>query len=375
MLTQSMRPFKFDDMIGQKGILSEMKKRSKTMEFPEVMILEGPSGVGKTTLAYIVAALLNDPNPIINKDGTRDPNPSSPSSIAIIDEKFNRDTRLYDASSMSKDDVVTLGRSIANAPMFDKNKIVIIDEAQALSKAGKGVTLELLEKKRKGTYIILCTMDINSFDKAVQSRGHVYKFRSPASSDIAEYLYELLKMQEIPDDPEVEEFFTKGLFLLAENCEGSIRMAIQNFERCLFGEFWTEEQIEHEFNFMSIEKLSTLVVKILEKDVSCIKEIKDYGAKDFYYKSLKILNDAFVYQLTKYSEQQWKERLAKQLMKYSLEETIETLMAVDTGPYFREDLFFFQLAKLFKTCGIRQRFQELETKKPVERTPVSRIRV
>lgn len=363
MLTQTTRPSSFDEMIGQKGIISEMKKRSMTMEFPEVMILSGQTGIGKTTLAYILAALLNDPNPIVHEDGTRSPNPLSPSTIAIREGKFNRDTKLYDASSMSKDDVLTLGRNIANAPMFDQNKIVIIDEAQELSKAGKGVTLELLEKKRKGTYIILCTMAIETFEKAVQSRGHVYTFRSPSSSDIAEYLFSLTEQVEVPDNEHLEEFLTKGLFLLAENCDGSVRMAIQNFERCVFGEFWTEKQIEHEFAFLSNEKLSSLIMKILKKDTTCIKEIKDFGAKDFYFKMMKTLNDAYLYNMTGYIDQPWKKTFAERIKSYSLSGILATLLEVDNGPYFKEWLFFYHLAGLMK-----------KEEKPV-RVPVVRQRV
>jgi DNA polymerase III gamma/tau subunit len=375
-------------MIGQKGIISEMRKRSKTKDFPEVIIFEGNSGTGKTTLAYIIAAILNDPNPIVNEDGSLSPNPSSPSSIAIREEKFNRDTKLYDASSMSKEDVLNLGRNLSNAPMFDEYKIVIIDEAQELSKAGKGVTLELLEKKRKGTYIILCTMAIESFDKAVQSRGHVYKFRSPVSSDIAEYLFELASKTDLPDVPEIEEFFTKGLFLLAENCEGSVRMAVQNLERCIYGEFWTEKQIEEEFKFISNEKLTSLIFKILEKDMSCIKEIKDFGTKDFYYKALKTLNDAYLYSITGFVDQSWKEGFAKKIRSYDLENLISILLEVDRGPYFREDLFFYYLAKAMKSVNERKRLQEdantmieelstpkEEVKKTVSRQKVVRNRV
>ncbi len=358
MLTQTNRPFSFEEMIGQKGIISEMEKRSMTMEFPEVMIFSGASGTGKTTLAYIIAALLNDPNPLVDENGIKSPNPSSPSSIAIREEKFNRDVKLYDASSMSKEDVLNLGRNLSNAPMFDKHKVIIIDEAQELSKAGKGVTLELLEKKRKGTYIILCTMAIETFDKAVQSRGHVYTFRSPSSSDIAEYLFRLTEFLNLPDVPEIEEFLSKGIFLIAENCEGSIRMAVQNLERCVFGEFWTEEQIEKEFSFLSNEKLSDLVLKILKKDVSCIKSIKDFGTKDFYYKALKTLNDAYLYSVTGFVDQPWKERFAKSIKSYDLEKVVSVLLEVDKGVYFREDLFFYHLTGLLKPEPSRKVLRE-----------------
>lgn len=366
MLTQDKRPFSFDEMIGQKGILMEMERRSVNMDFPEVMIFSGPSGTGKTTLAYIISALLNDPNPIIHEDGSKSPNPESPSSLAIRGGAFNRDVKLYDASSMGKDDVIELGRNLAYSPMFDKNKIVIIDEAQELSKAGKGVTLELLEKKRKDTYIIMCTMNIDSFEKAVQSRGHIYHFRSPNSETIAEYLFKLSEDFNLEMTPEIEEFYSKGIFMLAENCDGSVRMAIQNFERCMYGGFFTEEQIEHEFSFMSNEKLSSLVLKILKKDISCIKEIKDFGTKDFYYKALRTLNDAFLFGQTGYVDQPWKENFANTLKSYDLESVISILLGIDRFPYFREDVFFFELAKLMKK---KEQQQRVHLK---ERMPISK---
>ena len=363
MLTQTKRPFSFDEMIGQAGILSEMRKRSKDLDFPEVMIFSGNSGTGKTTLAYIISAILNDPNPMKNEDGSLSPNPDSLSSKSIREEKFNRDVKLYDASSMGKDDVIKLGESLSNAPMYDKHKVVIIDEAQELSKAGKGVVLELLEKKRKGTYIILCTMALESFDKAVRSRGQIYHFRSPSPMDIAKYLFNLTKELGIEATEERKEFFTTGLFILAENCEGSIRMAVQNFERCIYGEFWTEEQIEKEFSFISEEKLSNLLMSLLSGDTSCIKTIKAYGTKDFYYKAMKVLNDAFLYQQTGYLEADWKKDMAKRLDNEKLESIVNMMLGIDSGVYFREDVFFFTIAKYFKEKKssekkvIRQRVQ------------------
>lgn len=345
MYTLDYRPFAFDVMIGQKAIISEMKKRSLTKEFPHVMIFEGVSGVGKTTLALIIAALLNDNNPL-KKDNFLNPNPDSLSSKAIINERFNRDILLYDASTMGKDDVIALEAVVSSAPMFDENRIIIIDEAQELSKAGKGVTLKLLEKKRKNSYIILCTMNINSFDKAVKSRGQVYKFRSPSTSDIAEYLFTLITVLklEVP-----EEFITKGIFTLAENCEGSVRLAVQNLERCVIAELFTEKDISDELGFISNEQLSNILLKILRKDSSVISEILDFSSSEFFYKASKTLVDSSIYLSTGYISQEWKTILAKKIAKYSYRELTEIFINVSKERYFREDIFLFELSKFMET--------------------------
>lgn len=353
MLTQSLRPFKWDDIVGQKGIVKEMKKRSKTMEFPEVMLFEGASGTGKSTMAFLIAALLSDKNPIVNKDGTKDPNPESPSSKAILEMRFNRDVIYKDASNMSKDDVLALQREVANAPMFDSVKVVIIDESQELSKAGRGATLALLEKKRKNTYIILCTMDVEKLDKAVKSRAATYTFKSPSSNDIAELLLKYTDENHLnlPLDDSMMEFYQKGIFLLAENCEGSVRMAVQNFERCVQGEFFTEAEIEKEFSIISTNKLNELVTKLAKRNPSVISEIKNFGAKDFYYKLMKILADAYLHERTGYIDQPWKRGIFSALSTLGLYIIIEEMRKSELNGYFREDLFFTSLARSFFDMG------------------------
>lgn len=563
MLTQSLRPFSLNDVIGQKGIVKEMKKRSKTMDFPEVMLFEGASGTGKSTLAFIISALLSDKNPIVHEDGTRDPNPESPSSKAILDMKFNRDVIYKDASNMSKDDVIDLQRTVANAPMYDGVKVVIVDECfhkdslvttvtgkkkiseikegeevltdsgfhkvikvfknqvppsrlclvrttegvilttvdhlfmtpegwkeasrlesgiplfnlevnngkiisrnlqdmresfygkegcevlldsvcknsnedssprgkdcnrsgweisseygnenyrqkegriiniprvesveiyqpgsndesfrsyftdselsslvvpmydleveevhnyvvndvlvhncQELTKAGKGATLTLLEKKRKNVYLILCTMDIDKLDKAVKSRATCYTFKSPSTNDIAELLMNYTDENHcnVPFDEEHKQFFEEGLFLLAENCEGSVRMAVQNFERCVQGEFFKTEEIERELGIISNTKLNELLLKLVNKDTSVIKEIKEFGSKDFYYKMMKILGDSYLFASTGYLDAPWKKGLATRLSSLDLYSIINELQKAELNGYYREDLFLTYLSRAF----------------------------
>jgi DNA polymerase III gamma/tau subunit len=302
MLTLNQRPFAFDDICGQKAIIQEMKKRSMTRDFPSVLIFGGESGTGKTTIALIIAALLNDEHPLRGK-GCLNPNPESPESKAILNETFNMSCSMYDASRMGKEDVLRLEETVSSASMFGGKRVLIIDECQELAKTSKGVTLKLLEKKRQDAYIILCTMNPDAFDKSVRSRGLYYQFKSPSCFDIAEYLFKLTEQfgKNAPDS-----FVQEGLIAIAENCEGSVRMAVQNLERCLAGELYTAEAIQNALGFLSNTKLLDMVSKILNRDAGVFKELRTMDLKDFFYTSYKFISDCLIYLRTETTDAAWK---------------------------------------------------------------------
>ncbi len=344
MLSLDSRPFSFSKMIGQRGIRFELTERSKTLDYPSVMFMVGPSGTGKTTAALIVAALLNDTNPIVNDDKTKDPNPESPSSQSIIKEIFNCDVHLFDASSMKKEDILNIHDLAGKRPAFSRKRIIIIDEAQELSNAAKGATLKLLEKKRKDVHIILCTMEESSLKKEILSRGQVYKFRSPTSQDIATYLYSLVSDRVVPD-----EFISEGLLTIANNCDGSVRTAVQTFERCIYGGFYSQEEILEEFGFLSNEKLGYLLDLLLNRDPIVITELDKFGYENFFWKSFKILSSAIKFSLTKRTSQDWMldglKRITRNDVYIELYEAYIDFFEKGIRPHFQEPIFVFKLYK------------------------------
>ena len=309
------RPHSFDEMVGQKGIIGEFNNRSKEMNFSKALLLEGESGSGKTTAALIVAALINCTSPQKQSNGTHTACGECASCKDIRNEKFYRDVTFLDASTMGKGDVVAIEKIVGVSPMYDKNKIIIIDEAQELSKASKGATLKLLEKKRKNVHIILCTMDAKSIHKAVRDRCQQYKFRKLDPTSISEYLFKVLEIED-PDEETPEVFVTEGLTTIADNSDGSVRNALQHFERCLIGKFFTKEDIVREFGFVSDEVMFGMIFKILAKDATVLNEIQKVDMKEFFYKSRKILTDGMIYKMTQVSESEWKAANAKKIAKF-----------------------------------------------------------
>lgn len=374
MFSLKYRPYSFDKMIGQKGIIGEFKNRSISENYPQVMIFEGPSGSGKTSLALILAGLINCKKPVKVDSGDGIPYMKSCGNCSsckdIKGEVFSRDVQLYDASSMNKDDVLSLRDNVDIDTFYDKNKIIIIDEAQELSKAGKGATLRLLEKKRKNVYFILCTMNFNILNKelkkALKSRGQTYKFRGVLSQDIAEYLYNVLKEEGL-NETVPEKFITEGLFVVSSYAEGNVRDALQYLERCIVGNYYSKDDILREFGFITEEKAIELIMKILNKDKSFFTDIRKLEIKDFYFYSWKILLETNLYSFTGYVEEKWQQNSYEQFIKkpglYDLLKIYGELYK-DIGIYFKDNLYLSRILDFFKSSVLPPEKKVRKTESP-----------
>jgi len=250
---------------------------------------------------------------------------------------------------MGKDDVVSIEKIVSVSPMYDKNKIIIIDEAQELSKASKGATLKLLEKKRKNIYFILCTMDAKSIHKAVRDRCQQYKFKKVDTISISEYLFKILEIED-PNEEVPEVFVTEGLTTIADNSDGSVRNALQHLERCLIGKFYTNEEIVHEFGFVSEEVMFSMIFKLLKKDVTVLSELKKIDMKEFFFKSRKILTDGMIYKMTGTSESEWKIANAKKIAKFdTVLDILNSYSKISLMPYFNESVYLYSIINYMKS--------------------------
>lgn len=296
MLSLSLRPRRFDDIIGQKYTVKGLKNLSKTMAFKNIILLEGQSGTGKTTTALLIAQLLNCHSPKKEEDGSYSPCQECESCKDVINEKYSRDISVIDCNEMGKDDILALKQKISYAATFDKNKIIILDEAQELgSDKTKSSLLLLLEKTYKNVYFILTTMNVKKIDKSIISRTSPYKFKEIESGDIVDYLFAYVKNNKISVPT---EFISEGIFTLADVCEGSIRLTLQYFERCLESEIYTSQDIANEFGFISIKDNFKMIYSLIKKDKDFFNDFEklDKDKQEFFYNmSWKYIIEALSY--------------------------------------------------------------------------------
>jgi DNA polymerase-3 subunit gamma/tau len=261
-------------MIGQPVVTKDFKARSKDLSFPQVMLLEGPTGSGKTTSALIIAQLLNCLSPVKQPDGTLKACQECPSCKDILAEKYGRDIKIFDCSDMNKDDILALKDKFTIKPMYDKNKIFILDEAQNLGSAkSKGALLLLLEKKYNNCYIIMNTMDVSKFDRAITSRAQSYKFKAITENEMSDFLFKVAEKNENKENPFPDSFF-ESMTILAEYSKGSVREALQFLERCINGELYTKQAMLVELGFLDQETVYSLLVLLLKKSPSFFTEYR-----------------------------------------------------------------------------------------------------
>lgn len=354
------RPHKLSEMVGQHATRREMINRSKEKDYPSGILLEGDSGSGKTTLSFIVAATLNCHNPQPNDEGGVDPCGQCPACKDTFEEKFSRDVHFIDGSTAGKEGIKELESIATSMPFYDKSKVIIIDEAQELSKQSFGVALHLLEKKRPtnvDTHFILCTMDRNAIDKPIKDRCRTFKFWPVPSNVIAEYLFTTLEntlseeeLNEIP-----EEFFKDGIFALADYAAGSVRAGISALERCVYGSLWESEEIQKELGYISPDSITRMIGYLIRGDTTLFTQLKrsQDAISDFFFKSWTALLDTKLYlegALPAESLPDWKKRAAAEFRPYM--DSVDKLLSVyahiyENSRYIKPDYFITQLWKGF----------------------------
>lgn len=371
MLSITTRPKKLSDIVGQPTIIRDLQKRSEDWNFPQSIFLEGVSGTGKTSIAHILAALLNCSNPTLQTTGSYEPCGECDSCVDIFSQSYTRDVYYY--SSLKKSGVEELQKLAYMRPQFDKNKIFIIDEAQTITDAGKDSALTMLENSSyKNVFFILCTMDKAKIDMPVNSRCQSYTFKPVNKKDMGLLFLNILDNNKI----EVPESFISegGLQTICEYSEGSVRLGLQRLERCVYGEIFTEEEIVEEFGFITVERLFNLLTLLVNKSPDFFNELSKVDNRDFYIFSFTLITEIAKYKTTGYIKkgEEWRKNSYEKL---SVNGNLDTLIdiyqafAFDAASYyFNNALFESWLINYYKAKPLDSR-PLLRTRK--ERTPVA----
>ena len=275
VLALKYRPQKFDDLIGQDVISETIINSIKVNKIPNAYLFNGIRGIGKTTIARIVAKTLNCPDVIENKCKDKCDTCDSISSSNHIDV-----LEMDAASKTGVDDVRELIEFSRYGPTSSKYKIFIIDEVHMLSKQAFNALLKTLEEPPEYLKFIFATTEIKKIPITVISRCQRFDLTRIKSSELFKYIKGVKNKENgmISDD---------ALKLIVKISEGSVRDALSLLDRALLTLDFDKEldlkSAQNIFGFFDKSQLIQLFEFILKGDenkvIEIYRKIYDHGVE------------------------------------------------------------------------------------------------
>ena len=222
VLALKYRPQSFNDLIGQNIVAETIINSIKANKIPNAYLFTGIRGVGKTTIARIVAKSLNCLKGIesICKDKLCE-------NCEAITNSSHIDVLEMDAASKTGvDDVRDLIEFSRYGPTSSKYKIFIIDEVHMLSKQAFNALLKTLEEPPEYLKFIFATTEIKKIPITVVSRCQRFDLSRIKSSELFEFLKKI-------KDKENGKASDEALKLIVKISEGSVRDALSLLDRGL----------------------------------------------------------------------------------------------------------------------------------------------
>ena len=205
------RPGTFEDVIGQPHVVQTLVNSITTKRIAQAYLFSGTRGVGKTTVARILAKALN-----CERGPTGTPCGTCSNCLEIAQGTSVDVMEIDGASNTSVDDVREIRENVKFAAFRGKYRVYIIDEVHMLSNSAFNALLKTLEEPPPHVVFIFATTEIHKIPATILSRCQHYNFRRIARTEIVERLRHVVDQDQIV----IEE---RSLMALARASEGSMR--------------------------------------------------------------------------------------------------------------------------------------------------------
>ena len=266
------RPMTFEEVSGQPHIVRTLTNALTSGRTAHAYLFSGMRGVGKTTMARILAKALN-----CERGPTAKPCLTCPSCLEIGRGAAFDVMEIDGASSNSVDDVREMRETIRTAPARDRYRIYIIDEVHMLSTAAFNALLKTLEEPPAHVVFIFATTECHKIPQTILSRCQHFTFRRISRREIADQLKRIAQGQDIAVDD-------RSVALLARSADGSMRDALSLLDQAVAfgGKQVRVEDLMALLGSVSHESLRELVTAILEQDparaLRAIAAVQDCGS-------------------------------------------------------------------------------------------------
>jgi len=254
VLARRWRPQRFTDLVGQDVVVRTLQNSLKNNQMAHAYLLTGIRGTGKTTIARLLAMVVNCAAP---EQGEPCGKCAACSSIS---GGSNLDVQEMDAASHTGvDDIREILDGVRYPPTSLPYKVYIIDEAHMLSKSAFNALLKTLEEPPARVLFLLATTEVEKLPITVRSRCQRFDLRRLGADEISAYLARVLDTEKIAYEIE-------ALHAIAHAADGSVRDALSLTERVLAygGDTLGSEDVRHALGLVGpdiIRRLSDAVLR------------------------------------------------------------------------------------------------------------------
>ena len=274
-LYRKYRSKKLSEVVGQNHITTVLESALKQNRIAHAYLFTGPRGVGKTSIARILAHEINN--------------------LPYSEEENHPDIIEIDAASNNGvDDIRQLRDNVQVAPFSAKYRVYIIDEVHMLSKAAFNALLKTLEEPPEHAVFILATTDAHKLPATIISRTQRFVFRFISKEDVCKHLEFIAKNEKIKISKEAIE-------IIAERGEGSFRDSISLLDQISSiskgSEEITAKLLEETLGLASKTQINALISAFESQNANeileIVREVRDSGVdlKNFASQLLNFITE------------------------------------------------------------------------------------
>lgn len=293
-LYRTYRPTSFEEVVGQKHIVTTLMNAVKQNKMAHAYLLCGPRGTGKTTVARLLAKAVNcehtEAAPCNNCDNCKSSDLGTHQDIVEIDA----------ASSSGVDQIRDLIEKVKYSPIQGRFKVYIIDEVHMLSQGAFNALLKTLEEPPAHVIFILATTEPYKVLPTIISRCQRYDFSKVGQEEIVSRLKYVADLEKINIEDE-------ALRLVAILSDGGMRDALSIFDQCIAyaqNEI-TVEDVNDIYGITTIQEKISMIEDVFSKNAkSLLNVIQTLSEKGIDIRRLtndliEILKEAVIYSYTK----------------------------------------------------------------------------